>query len=514
MSNYLATFSDKTSIDLNGGGTEEFDSDHIIKFTESTLPTPPDFTDDDKIYFDIQSSTQLKSYNIWAFEKKLTKPTFIFYISPSITNVTSITNAFIYKINGEDVEGTLYCPYGNIGFDIPTTVTSITMRWTTTREITLLPSNAIATLDLNHSRIISNIDNIDKDYLTYLSLSGCVGLKDWIMSDDTIATYVNLTSLTIGNIGLEELPDLTNLTNLITLGIYYNNLSGTLDLNSLPSSIKSLTANGNSYTSLIIPEYSTIEEYRTISVTENLIESVDCDCSYISTLDLSVNPLKSLRISHIENTNISLQCCQLKSVYIDGTYMDKCSVIYDYVTGKGVASFKIANNYLNMDSQGLNTETIYVSPQFISDNRLSYDPDSKYISGNPITFKGATCVMPENADDQRLGALDNSEYTNIDFNNITTYCEGYIDEYIKQRILLFTFNNSDLNLYNIGNLIKDPNSTMSKALTLAGKHYTSLKYIRTNNPELARFFPNTRIILTNPPLQDPSVFSISMVVEE
>ena len=531
MSNFLATFSDVTSITLNGG-TINFNSDHILKFTESALPDSSAITDKDTIYFDIRTSDQLTLYNKWVFENELMKTTFIFHVPSSINSVTSITNGFTYNINKKDDEAvneTLYCPYGNIGFDIPTTVTSITMKWTTVSKITLPESNTIVTLNLDHSRNISSIDNIKTNLLAYLSLSGCVGLKDWVMKNDTISTYTKLTSLVIGNIGLGELPNLSKLKSLTTLDIYYNNLSGTLNLSNLPSSIKSLTANGNSYTKLIIPKYSNIEDYRAISVTENLIESVDCDCSYISLLNLSVNPLKSLHISNIEkielkstegivnktiNKSILLPCCQLNSIYIDGIYMDKCSVIRDYVTSKEVGSFKIANNYLNMDKQGLNTSDIYVSPQFISNDRLSYDPASKYISSNPVTFNGATCVMPENADDQRLVALDRSEYINIDFNNISTYCEGYIDEYIKQRILLHSFNNSDLNLYNIGNLIKDPNSTMSKALTLAGKHYTSLKYIRTNNPELARFFPNTRIILTNPPLQDPSIFSINLVAEE
>lgn len=534
MSDFLATFSNggaPITITLNGGGTKNFDSDHIIRFTESTLPDSPAITDEGKIYFDIRTSGQLTVYNKWVFEKNIMGSNFIFYIPSGVSGIpTAITNEFKYNVNEQDVEGkTLYCPYGNIGFDIPTTVTSITMNWTTVSKITLPASNAIATLNLDHSRNITNIANINTNSLVNLSLSGCVGLKDWVMDEDTIATYAKLSALNVGNIGLVELPNLSNLENLESLNIYYNNLSGTLNLNSLPSSIKSLTANGNSYTKLIIPEYDNIEDYRTISVTENLIESADCDCSYISFLALSVNPLRSLHISNIEkielkstegivnktiNKSILLPCCQLNSIYIDGIYMDKCSVIRDYVSSKEVGYFKIANNYLIMDKQGLNTSDIYVSPQFISNDRLSYDPTSKYISGNPVTFNGATCVMPENADDQRLVALDWSEYINIDFNNISTYCEGYIDEYIKQRILLYKYNNSDLNLYNIGNLIKDPNSTMSKALTLAGKHYTSLKYIRTNNPELARFFPNTRIILTNPPLQDPSIFSINLVAEE
>lgn len=534
MSDFLATFSDNTSITLNGGGTINFNSAHILKFTGSTLPDSPAITDEGKIYFDIRTSDQLAVYNKWVFEKNIMGLNFIFYIPSGLSGIpTAITNGFKYKVNGEvnenDVEETLYCPYGNIGLDIPATVTSITMKWTTITGITLPVSNNIATLNLDHSRNITNIDNINTNSLANLSLSGCVGLKNWIMKNDTIVAYEKLSALNVGNIGLVELPNLSNLKNLESLNIYYNNLSGTLNLNSLPSSIKSLTANGNSYTKLIIPEYDNIEDYRTISVTENLIESADCDCSYISFLALSVNPLKSLHISNIGkieivstegtenktiNKSILLPCCQLNSIYIDGIYMDKCSVIRDYVTSKEVGYFKIANNYLNMDKQGLNTNDIYVSPQFISNNRLSYDPASKHISGNPVTFNGATCVMPENADDQKLVALDWSEYINIDFNNISTYCEGYIDEYIKQRILLYKYNNSDLNLYNIGNLIKDPNSTMSKALTLAGKHYTSLKYIRTNNPELARFFPNTRIILTDPPLQDPSIFSISLVVEK
>lgn len=71
----------------------------------------------------------------------------------------------------------------------------------------------------------------------------------------------------------------------------------------------------------------------------------------------------------------------------------------------------------------------------------------------------------------------------------------------------------ELYIYNAQNLLNNPNSTLSKSLQLAGKYF-KLKEIKTNNTNISKFFPNTPIIFSDSPTQNPSIFSIYMIINE
>lgn len=490
----------------------------------------------------------MKEYNKWLYDNSkdiLDTLTIVYYLEAgATTNVTTITNTFNYY----SINNNMYCPYGDVLIDTDpnnSKIKNIDLQWLNSTEIDVSTINEINSLNLNYCENMTSIRGLVPDEsnasktsneseesdesnestklekVTSLSLVKDIGLKSFV--NTYVSSMTGLTTLHIGNLGLGKLPVLSNLGSLKTLGIYYNKLSGELDLTKLPNKLETINANGNNYKKVKFPEYDADNKYgkpydwlTELSIAENKIETFYCDCNKLTTLTLPVNPLKHLYLLNIDNiTSLSLQSCELRSININGLYMDKCSIIRDYFesTNKFIL---IHNNYLNMDEQGLNmtgTPKIYVSPQFVSNKRLSYDPSAFGKIDDAITFTASIGVISETTIDNKLIIVNRSMDFNVDFNNIDQYHEDYNDEFIRQHILRYTFDNTVLNIYNAQNLLNNPNSTLSKALKLAGDNY-KLKGIKTNNPSMSNFFSSDLITLVDSPSQNPAVFSIKMVVNE
>ena len=512
------------------GGNININAGNILKFTDEAVPSKvegkPWPASGDTIYLDIEgiSADNLANYNRWAFGiEYFDKMNFVYYLRPEgTTNVEIIFNSF----------DNMYCPYGNLSIDVDPNnenLNLIMILWIKAKTFDVSTMKNIKTLSLYNCSDLTSITVNDFKSITLLSIDNDVGLKENL--EYYLSKMTNLTILNIGGLGLTEIPDLSNLINLTSLGIYYNNLSGTLDLRDFPKSLTTIIANGNKYTDIIFPDYEEINGIRygkpnsnlkSISISENDINSFSCDCSNLTSLTLTSNPLKNIYLKNINNLKtLRLECCELQSIYIDGLYMNKCSEIKKYITTKNAMNnFRIYNNYLNMDEQGLNTVEVinnknkytFLSPQFIGDN-LSYDPTASNTITNVSNFNSATGIINSKTKDPDFSILNSSAYHNVDFNNIDSYCETYPDEFIKQKVLTYKFQNSFLNIYNAQNLLNNPNSTLSRALKIAGEHY-KLKGIKTNNTNISKFFPNTPIIFTDSPSQIPSIFSINMIVNE
>lgn len=530
MAIFLATYSTSPTIPLisnkSGGGSININAGNILKFTDGTVPSEvegnPWPASGDTIYLDIENinATKLASYNRWAFSiENFDDMNFVYYLRPrGTTYVTNISNSF----------DNMCCPYGNVSIDIDPkkNLDSIDLSWIKAETLDLSTMTNIQNISLNNCRNLASIDDVNFETITNFSIVNDIGLKGYLTSK--LSNMTNLTSLQIGGLGLTEIPDLSKLTNLSQLDIYYNNLSGALNLGALPTTLTGINANGNKYTNIIFPEYEEINGVRygkpnskliSLSISENDIQSFNCDCTNLASLILPANPLKDIHLLNIGNIyNLRLECCELQSIYINGLYMNKCSEIKKYFTtnyAESMYSFRIHNNHLTMDEQGLNVNIdikLYVSPQFIGDN-LSYDPTASNIISNVSDFDSATGIINSETKDPYFSILNRSIYNNVDFNNIDSYCEDYSDEFIKQKVLTHNFQNCFLNIYNAQNLLSNPNSTLSRALKIAGKYY-KLKGIKTNNTNISKFFPNTPIIFTDSPSQIPSIFSINMIVNE
>lgn len=535
MSIFLATYSTSPTLPLvsnkSGGGSININAGKILTFTNDSVPSKvegnPWPVSGDTIYLDIEGITadKLANYNRWAFGiTGFDEMNFVYYLRPSgTTNVETISNKFNNTTDGFD---NIYCPYGTVSIDVNSNIEKIDLSWINAENLDVSTMTKITTLTLNNCRNLTNIDGVNFGTITDFSIVNDVGLTGYLTKN--LSSMTNISSLQIGGLGLTEIPDLSKLSNLSSLGIYYNNLSGALNLGALPESLIGINANGNKYTDIIFPNYKEVNGIRygipndnliVLWASENNINSFSCDCNNLTSLILAVNPLKNIHLKNIDKLyDFRLECCELQSIYIDGLYMNKCSEIKKYIMtnySDRINDFRIHNNHLIMDEQGLNINEgkyIYLSPQFIGDN-LSYDPTASNIISTVRTFNSATGIINSETKDPDFSILNSSIYHNVDFNNIDSYCEKYSDEFIKQKVLTYEFQNSFLNIYNAQNLLNNPNSTLSKALKIAGKYY-KLKGIKTNNTNISKFFPNTPIIFTDSPSQIPSIFSINMIVNE
>ena len=521
MSIFLATYSTSpgpiTIISNTGRGSIIINETNILRFTDENIPTQT-FNIGDTIYLDIENinNAKLQIYNKWAFNiNDFKKMNFIYYLRPTgITNITNLSNSF----------DLMFCPYNDIiiDVDINNTIKNISFSWTDSKQIDISLLKQITYISLTHNWYISNIIGLDTTTIKYFSIIDCPLLKQYV--ENYVNNMTNLTSLIIAMIGLNQIPNISNLINLESLGIYYNNLAGSLDLTKLPESLISISANGNNYTDIIFPEYVDINgiiygkpnsNMTSISISENLIQSFYCDCSNLKSLVLPANPLEHLYLQNLSNIQtLRFECCKLRSININGIYMEKCSVIRQFFDNiSNYSSVRFHNNYLNMDEQNLNISgKLYLNPQFRG-NQLLYDPFANSFPNNLSSIQTPTALIDENTKDPYLYMLNMAIYFNIDFNNIDEYCEDYNDEFIRQRILTFTYNNGTLHIYNAQNLLNNPNSTLSKSLQLAGKYF-KLKEIKTNDTNINKFFPNTPIIFSDSPTQNPSIFSIYMIVND
>lgn len=443
--------------------------------------TTPTFNNGDVIYLDLGGigDTELYKYNKWIYNTgKSGYLTVVYYLANgTATSVTSLSNRFIYKI-GEHLN--LYSPYNDIEIDTDTTLSipEINIGYIEAGSIDVITIQSITDIAVSNCEKLSSIDNLNKGSVESLDLSNC---------------------------GLTKIPDLSELSDLNNLDISYNNIAGILNLSSFNTNLTYLNVSGNKFTNV---EGVPGENLSTISLSGNSLQSLNINCAHIRSLNVSMNPLVSVYLNSItDGCVINIASCTLNSIYIDNIYMNNCSVIKEYFAQKlPNTKINLCNNYLDIKEQGLNTENILVSPQFIG-NRLFYDPSASTTIEDISSIDSSICIINNDTKDPKLSVIDASLSHNIIFDKIDSYYNDYDDEYIRQTISKCPYNNGILNIFNAQSLLDNPNTALARALKIGGKYFR-LKEIRTNTPAISRYFPNTRIVFTPSPLQEPSTFSI------
>lgn len=452
---------------------------------------------------------QLYKYNKWIYETECSDIlTIVYYLAPDeSTEANSITNRF-----EDENEQRMYCPYNEVKIDInpdATTLASIDIEYIKAANIDVSLMIHLNDVSILNCENLSNIDGLNDSMITFLDLSN-TNLGSFIELHLPDMIYVN--NIYIENCGLTEIPSLENIDTLYTIDVSYNNISGSINLSNFKDDLISLDVRGNK---LINIEGDPSLNLENIYLSGNLLQNLNMNCDHVIRLDASMNPLVSVNLHGVEDgCEINLTSCELKSITINGKYMDNCKIIKEYFEQElSDTRISLYNNHLDIKDQGLNTEKILVSPQFIG-NRLFYDPDASNSFGDITAIDSSIARINNNTKDPDFLVICKSLSYNILFDGIKSYHDDLDDAYIRQKVLNYPLNNGILNIYDAQNLLNNPNSALSRALKIIGDNF-KVKEIRTNNPSISKYFPNTtRIVLIPSPLQNPSVFSIKLVTDD
>ena len=446
---------------------------------------------------------ELNKYNKWIYNTGDSGSlTIVYYLANgTATSVNSLSNSFIYKI-GEHLK--LYSPYNDIEIDTNTNliIPELNIGYIEAESIDVITIQSITDIAVSNCENLSSIDNLNKGSVESLDLSN-TKLGKFIENNIHYMTAVSY--MRVSNCGLTKIPDLSNLSDLNTLDISYNNIVGILDLSSFNTNLAKLNVSGNKFTNI---EGAPGKNLSIVYLSGNLLQNLNINCAHISSLNASMNPLVSIYLNNItDGSVINISSCKLNSIYIDNVYMNNCSVIKEYFAQKlPNTKINLCNNYLDIKEQGLNTKNILVSPQFIG-NRLFYDPSASKTVASTEVIDSSICIINNDTKDPKLSVIDASLSHNIIFDKIDSYYDDYDDEYIRQTISSNPYNNGILNIFNAQSLLDNPDTALARALKFGGKYFR-LKEIRTNTPVIYKYFPNTPIVFTPSPLQDPSTFSI------